>query len=517
VSSRYERYRPCEPAAAAGWTLETLVQPAPFFGANGIRIGPDGRCWVAEVRGASISAWDAETGEIGIVSPNGGSLAGPDDLALGPDGSIYVAEYTVGAVARIRPDGVYERLFEESPKANGITVDAGGRLFVDEWRAGGQLYELDPHRPGRPRIIAEVEYPNALERAADGRLYLQEVVAGTICSIDPDEGGLRREFDGIEIPSAVKIDPLGRVAVTEFLTGFVYAFDLETRERTVLAELPPGLDNLCFDAAGRLYVSNAETCEVVRIVDGRVDASSGDGLLGPYGLTADANGAVYAADNLRLATARDGRAATVWQYTLPGRPHLINDAAWCDGRMLAVGGAGDIIRLDIGAEEWEVVVHTSAGAEAVAISARSGGAVLARADGRLVELDAAGAVTAEYGGGAQVSDVSGNGGTIAVCDAGAGTVTVFADGPASAVTHDGFDQPEAVVGDGGVFVAETGARRITWLAVPDGRRSPVATELPLGFPNPHPRSGRRASLAPIAGGVVVGCDGDGSIRRLRRS
>ena len=42
------------PSAAEGCTLERLTPPSRLFGANGLRTGPDGRIYVAQVSGSQI-------------------------------------------------------------------------------------------------------------------------------------------------------------------------------------------------------------------------------------------------------------------------------------------------------------------------------------------------------------------------------------------------------------------------------------------------------------------------------
>jgi hypothetical protein len=80
------------------------------------------------------------------------------------------------------------------------------------------------------------------------------------------------------------------------------------------------------------------------------------------------------------------------------------------------------------------------------------------------------------------------------------------------VSRDGRSPPGGCSGPGGLE-----ARLLLLRAHAGGHQEVVATDLPLGMPQPGPRLGRRASLlAEAAGSVVMGCDGDGSIRRLRR-
>ncbi|MDZ4235235.1 MAG: gluconolaconase, partial [Dietzia sp.] len=58
------RYTAQNPTAAPGWQLRRVTAPSRLFGANGLRTGPDGRIYVAQVTGSQISALDLSTGEV---------------------------------------------------------------------------------------------------------------------------------------------------------------------------------------------------------------------------------------------------------------------------------------------------------------------------------------------------------------------------------------------------------------------------------------------------------------------
>jgi hypothetical protein len=59
ISPQNGRYTAPGPfVAAEGWRLERVTQPSRLFGANGMRTGPDGRIYVAQVSGSQISAID---------------------------------------------------------------------------------------------------------------------------------------------------------------------------------------------------------------------------------------------------------------------------------------------------------------------------------------------------------------------------------------------------------------------------------------------------------------------------
>src|SRR6476646_3657430 len=147
---------------AKGWRLQRLTAPSRLFGANGLRTGPDGRLYIAQVTGSQISALDMDSGRLETVSAKGGDIVAPDDVAFDRDGTLYATEVMDGRVSALGNDGSTRVLRDDLPCANGITVHHG-RLFINECRDGGRLMELDGSG-SIVRILAEnLPSPNAME------------------------------------------------------------------------------------------------------------------------------------------------------------------------------------------------------------------------------------------------------------------------------------------------------------------------------------------------------------------
>src|SRR6266700_6957083 len=146
-NGRYTAARPL--SLAEGWSLRRVTQPSRLFGANGLRTGPDGRIYVAQVSGSQISAIDVETGAIEAISPMGSDIVAPDDLVFDPEGNLYATEITEGRVSARAPNGATRVLYGGMPVANPITFHQG-RLFAGECRIGGRIMELDLNG-GAPR------------------------------------------------------------------------------------------------------------------------------------------------------------------------------------------------------------------------------------------------------------------------------------------------------------------------------------------------------------------------------
>src|SRR6201992_1490982 len=252
------------PTVADGWRLERLTPPSRLFGPTGLRTGPDGRIYIAQVTGSQISALDVGTGQLGTISPKGGDIIAPDDVAFGSRGNLYATEVMDGRVSVRAADGTTRVLRDDLPCANGITVHRG-RLFIGECREGGRLLELDP-ASGQTRILLEnVPSPNAMEVGPDGLLYFPVMGANEIWRIDPDGGAPETVAPGLGVPNALKFDSTDHIVSTQVHSGQVLRIDPRTGEQTVLADLNPGLDNSTF-VEDRLFVSNftGEITEILR-------------------------------------------------------------------------------------------------------------------------------------------------------------------------------------------------------------------------------------------------------------
>ena len=65
----------------------TAHPPSRLFGANGLRTGPDGRIYVAQVAGSQISTLNVDTGELETVSAQGADIVAPDDVDFDAQGN----------------------------------------------------------------------------------------------------------------------------------------------------------------------------------------------------------------------------------------------------------------------------------------------------------------------------------------------------------------------------------------------------------------------------------------------
>lgn len=179
----------------ASWSTSSqdVLRAGPLPGANG----------PAFTRGGDLAVTSAQAGRISIVDPRSGAitrrfgptsgLQTPDDVATGPDGSLFWTGFLTGLVGRIAPDGSSRTIANVGPGANPIAFGPDGRRFTARCALGDAVYELDPDGRRAPRLIAENIgagcAANALDVGPDGRLYAPQPFLGRVVAIDVDSGG----------------------------------------------------------------------------------------------------------------------------------------------------------------------------------------------------------------------------------------------------------------------------------------------------------------------------------------
>src|SRR6202045_4387981 len=414
------------PDLAEGWRLERLTPPSRLFGANGLRTGPDGRIYIAQVTGSQISALDIETGRLETISAKGGDIIAPDDVAFDPRGNLYATEVMDGRVSARSADGHTRVLRDDVPSANGITVHQG-RLFVGECREGGLPPDVD-WGGAPPRVLLEnVPSPNAMEVGPDGLLYFPVMGANEIWRIDLDGGAPERVATELGVPDSVKFDSAGRIVSTQVHSGQVLRIDPRTGEQTVLADLSPGLDNSTY-VGDRLFVSNF-TGEITEILDGgQTQTVLPGGLNWPLDLAVGADGNLYVADGTYFYVLLPDRTLqTVGMLFTPGYPGFL--------RGLAPAGPG------------EFVVTTSGGQVSRYRPASCENEVLADGFDQLYGV----AITAD--------------GTVVAAELGTGRVLSIRAGQVEVIAS-GLHDPVglAIAPDGACLVAEAGAGRVARIA-----------------------------------------------------
>lgn len=520
------------PTVAETWTLQQVSGPSRLFGANGLRTGPDGRIYIAQVTGSQISALDLGTGRLETVSAKGGDIIAPDDVAFDASGNLYATEVMDGRVSVRGADGTTRVLRGDVPSANGITFHQG-RLFVGECREGGRLMEFDL-AGGAPRILLEdVPSPNAMEVGPDGLLYFPVMGANEIWRIDPDQNGPVEPqvvAGGLGVPDSVKFDADGHIVSTQVASGQVLRIDPRNGEQTLLAQLTPGLDNCTF-VDGRLFVSNF-TGEITEISSDGAQALLPGGLNWPLDLAVSPDGNLYIADGTyfyRVST--DGTLQTVAMLFSPGYPGFLRGViASGPGEFIVTTAADTVTRFRPDGAQDEVSEVLAGGIDqpyGVALAPDGSVLVVEQGAGRLLSVRDGSVTVLASGLDTAVGVAIGPDGAPLVSVVGA---VLRISGGGGTPLVDGLRTPHGIlVRDGALYIVDSGSKEVVEYDLDTAARTTIAAGLPVGPPpgvTPKPLkgmppfSGPQGPFAGIAAGpdgtLYISGDGDGSVLALRR-
>ena len=277
------------------------------------RVSTDGIIWT--IAGTGFATYNGD----GILAVNA-ALCNPEDLALGPEGSVYVEDGCNGRVRRIRPHGFIETVLgtgvggfsgdggpatQAQITSGGIDVGPDGTLYLAD-RSNNRIRRVGPDGivttiaggPGTatsdsrgdngPATLAKISSPQDVAVAPDGSIY----VVGNIDKI-------RRLSP--PLPGFAATD----IAIASDEGSQLYQFDQYGRHlRTRDALTGAALLSFGYDGAGRVVsitdaVGNVTTVE--RNAQGQPTA-----IVGPFGqrTTLTVDGAGYLASVLDPAANR---------------------------------------------------------------------------------------------------------------------------------------------------------------------------------------------------------------------
>jgi sugar lactone lactonase YvrE len=241
----------------------------------------------------------------------------PVNVAVGPEGNIYVADFDNDRIRRVSPSGEVITLTQQSNfhRPFGLAFASDGTLYAqtDDNPAGvhsdmsGTIWRIDVSGAATP-LVQDVGRPRGIAVLANGTLVLSDYVHHVIRLFDPVSGlvtplagafdqpgsangnGPAARFDG---PYGVAIRPDGSIAVAEYGGNRIRRVTLIGNVTTIAGTGAPGSQDgaaaaatflapqdLAIDSAGTIYVADAGNHVVRRLSGGTVDTVIGSGVGG---------------------------------------------------------------------------------------------------------------------------------------------------------------------------------------------------------------------------------------------
>ncbi len=494
-------------------------------GIHGIAAGPDGYLYVASVVGQSVFRVDRESGAVTVFE--GPPLGMADDVWFAPDGRLLWTSILTGQLRAKKPgDSSVQELATGLRGINALAFRKDGRLFVTQVFLGDALLEIDPAGKKPPRKILEnIGGLNGFDFGPDGLLYGPLWFNKSIVKVDVDTGKMDVVVDGFGTPAAANFGPDGFLYALDTVRGEVVRIDTITRSKSVAATIRSGLDNLCFDAEGRMYVTGMAEAAVFEVDyrNGKYRTIRESKIVSPTDI-ATVGDTLYIADtfSLREVDLKTKNVKTIvrapeleYAFGIDASENFIHTCSWFNNAVQTFDrNTGKLLRTHHNISLVYDVLEDTDGSLLV-LQMTGTLSRLANTDGATLQPIATGLMTgtslARAGDGAVYVTLYSKG-EIARVDLKSGAVTTVAKG---LVGPEGL----AVEPDGQILVVEPNAGRFQRVRPDNGVQTIVAGGLSLTLP-PVPGLTPMGNMSGVAvgpsGEIYVASEVESAIYRLHK-
>jgi sugar lactone lactonase YvrE len=508
------------------YSQQFLVPGSWFHGVHGLAFNKDDQLFAGSVVGQTLYRVQVDSGEVDrVIDPPTGMA---DDIAFADDGTMAWTAFLIGKVYVRRPNGKTIEVANGMSGPNSLAFGKDGRLFVSEVFLGDALYEIDIKNVDKPdfkplarnelrRIAEKLGGLNGFEvHKDDGFLYGPLWFKGEIVKVNLETGATEVIASGFKIPAAANIDPQNRdnLYVVDTGTGGIWSVSLTSKAKKLVASMKPGLDNLAFDSRGRLFVTSM-TDNGIYLVDKQTGAHRTivEGKLAvPTDLAVTTEGGkdtVHVADvfSYRKVDGANGDVTDVlrvhgethaYPIGISVGPKNVLLSSWFSNTVEKVDRKTGKLVATLGEFAAPVDAVEFADGTIYVAELASGNLVKVSADGKersTVMKELRGPVAMVHGAGPLIYVTEISAGVVTEIDVAAGTRRVVAD---NLTGPEGIDLGP----DGRLYVAEVGQKRVVAIDPATGAKTVIASNLDIGL---APFPGGPPALVPT--GVAVGRTG----------
>jgi DNA-binding beta-propeller fold protein YncE len=243
----------------------------------------------------------------------------PANVLVASDGRVFVADYNNGAIRVAAPDGTVRTLTRQdnfarpfglalSPDGATLYVSTDRNDSLEQTPQTGTIWRVDLQSGAATVVASDLGRPRSIATVPDGRLVLSDNQHHTLRLLDPVSGAVSPLAGALDQPGRVDaqgaaarfdtpydlvVDGHGDVLVADYGNHLVRKVTLAGAVTTLAgsgaigwADGPAGEatfdhpQGLAIDAAGTLYVSDADNFCVRKLAGGVVTTVAGDRTAG---------------------------------------------------------------------------------------------------------------------------------------------------------------------------------------------------------------------------------------------
>ncbi len=209
-------------------TVQGGFGPSAMTDAHDVAVGPDGLLYVSSLAQSAVYRFDQSGAALGLFIAGGtGGLSGADGLAFMPNGDLLVVSNNTDQVLRFDSTGAFIGVFIDAAPGdpngagnprNGIVFGPGGDLWLTFARGGFSIRRYDGTTGAH---IQTYPFPvlGPRDLAFDRAGMLQIAARDGVYALDPATGTVTTTFDlaggGTSNPTSVNLGPQGLLYVVE--------------------------------------------------------------------------------------------------------------------------------------------------------------------------------------------------------------------------------------------------------------------------------------------------------------
>ena len=177
------------PSVTKKVSIPTIVQPDQSYasgaGAEGIAAGPDGNLWVAAATAGAILRITPAGSVTTLWPPTQGSF--PQGIVAGNDGALWFTETQANSIGRVTTSGTFTEYAIPTQFANplGITIGPDGNVWFAE-QTTNKIARIDGAGTITEYQLPGMSQPNDLTTGPDGNLWVDMQGTNAIGVVKPD-------------------------------------------------------------------------------------------------------------------------------------------------------------------------------------------------------------------------------------------------------------------------------------------------------------------------------------------